>query len=148
MVEYGCYRIIYRVLSPGACDEWTCALACANRDFGTDKHHPYQNHGYGKNNNGVGLSLDKIADCARMCFSSVRNRRSARTGRRPRKLERRSSSYPDTSAEVSARCRRAAIARSRAPTVFSVRIKSVSVQKTRFWIKAITEGAIWVVAHD
>ena len=70
----------------------------ANRDFGTDKHHPYQNHGYGKNNNGVGLSLYKIADCAR-------------TGCRPRKLERRSSSYPDTSAEVYARCRRTAIAR-------------------------------------
>ena len=30
----------------------------------------------------------KIATCARMCFSSVRNRRSARTGRRPRKPDR------------------------------------------------------------
>jgi len=29
--------------------------------------------------------LYKIADCVRMCFSSARNRRSARTGRRPRK---------------------------------------------------------------
>jgi hypothetical protein len=35
---------------------------------------------------------------------------------------------------------RATIARSRAPTVFSVRMKSVSVQKTRLWIKA---KAVW-----
>src|ERR1039458_8069201 len=35
---------------------------------------------------------------------------------------------------------RAAIARSRAPTAFSVRIKTVSVQKTRLWIKA---RAVW-----
>ena len=31
--------------------------------------------------------LYKIADSARMCFSSVRYRRSARTGRRPRKSD-------------------------------------------------------------
>jgi hypothetical protein len=31
-----------------------------------------------------------------------------------------------------------AIARSRAPTLFLVRMKSASVPKTRFWIKAIT----------
>jgi len=30
--------------------------------------------------------LYKIADCARMCFSSVRNRRSARTVFRPRNI--------------------------------------------------------------
>jgi hypothetical protein len=30
----------------------------------------------------------EIADCVRMCFSSVRNQRSARTGRRPRKRSR------------------------------------------------------------
>src|SRR5450756_99912 len=35
---------------------------------------------------------------------------------------------------------RAAIARSRAPTMFSVRIKSASVQKTWLWIKA---RAVW-----
>ncbi|HEY5292615.1 MAG TPA: hypothetical protein VIJ43_09915, partial [Burkholderiales bacterium] len=34
---------------------------------------------------GLGWLLYKIADCARMCFSSVHNRRSARTGRHPRK---------------------------------------------------------------
>jgi len=28
----------------------------------------------------------KIVDCARMCFSSVRNRRSARTASRPRNI--------------------------------------------------------------
>src|ERR1039458_8388167 len=37
-----------------------------------------------KSNNGLGLSLYKIADCVLMCFSSVRNRRSARTVSRPR----------------------------------------------------------------
>jgi hypothetical protein len=38
-----------------------------------------------KNDKGLGLFSYMIADCARMCFSSARNRRSARTGRRPRK---------------------------------------------------------------
>jgi hypothetical protein len=32
--------------------------------------------------------LSEIADCVRMCFSSAHNRRSARTGRRPRKAGR------------------------------------------------------------
>jgi hypothetical protein len=36
-----------------------------------------------KNKDSAGV-LYKIADCARMCFSSVRNRRSARTAFRPR----------------------------------------------------------------
>jgi len=49
-----------------------------------------------KSNSGLELVLYKIADCVRMCFSSARNRRSARTGRRPRKSGRRSSSYLDT----------------------------------------------------
>jgi len=39
-----------------------------------------------KGNNGLGLLLSKIVDCARMCFSSVRNRRSARTASRPRNI--------------------------------------------------------------
>src|SRR5450759_1921735 len=39
-----------------------------------------------KSNNGLGLFLYKIVDCARMCFSSVRNRRSARTVSRPRNI--------------------------------------------------------------
>jgi len=51
--------------------------------------------------------LAKIVDYARMRFSSARNRRSARTGRRPRKLERRSSMYPPTSADVAERSLRA-----------------------------------------
>jgi hypothetical protein len=33
---------------------------------------------------GLGWLLSKIVDCARMWFSSVRNRRSARTASRPR----------------------------------------------------------------
>src|ERR1039457_2113856 len=37
-----------------------------------------------KGNDGSGLLLYEIVDCARMCFSSVRNRRSARTAFRPR----------------------------------------------------------------
>jgi hypothetical protein len=39
-----------------------------------------------KGNHGFGLVFYKIADCARMCFSSVRNRRSARTAFRPRQI--------------------------------------------------------------
>jgi hypothetical protein len=39
-----------------------------------------------KSSNGLGLSLYKIADCARTDSSSAHNRRSARTGRRPRKF--------------------------------------------------------------
>jgi hypothetical protein len=35
---------------------------------------------------GLGLFLYKIADCARMALSSVRNRRSARTVFRPRRF--------------------------------------------------------------
>ena len=34
----------------------------------------------------LGLLLSKIVDCARMCFSSVRNQRSARTVSRPRNI--------------------------------------------------------------
>jgi hypothetical protein len=60
--------------------------ARANRDFGTDmKRIRTKITVTDKSNNGLGLVLYKIADCARMCFSSARNRRSARTGRRPRK---------------------------------------------------------------
>jgi hypothetical protein len=44
-----------------------------------------------KNKGGLGLLLYKILDCARMYFSSVRNRGSARAGRRPRKKSRSSS---------------------------------------------------------
>jgi len=49
-----------------------------------------------------------IVDCARMRFSSVRNRRSARTGRRPRKLRRSGSTDVPISAKVSDRSLRAA----------------------------------------
>jgi hypothetical protein len=62
--------------------------ARANRVFCTDeKRIRTENTVLVKSNNGLGLLLSKIADCARTRFSSVRNRRSARTGRRPRKLQ-------------------------------------------------------------
>jgi hypothetical protein len=72
-----------------------CALTRANRVFGTDeKRIRTKNTVMNKSKNGFG-GLSKIADCVRMCFSSARNRRSARTGRRPRKTARRSVSCPD-----------------------------------------------------
>jgi hypothetical protein len=47
----------------------------ANRDFGTDeKRIRTKITVMDKSNNGLGLSLFKIADCVRMCFSSARNR--------------------------------------------------------------------------
>jgi hypothetical protein len=61
-----------------------------------------------KSKGGLGLILFKIADCAWMCFSSVRKRRSVRTGRRPRKSGRCSSMCRHASIDTDA----AAIARS------------------------------------
>jgi hypothetical protein len=92
-----------------------CALARANRDFGTDK-----------SKDSLGLLLPKIADGARMCFSSVRHRRSARTGRRPRKFERHSSMYPATSADVGERPLRAP----RANRVFGTDMKRIRTKDT------------------
>jgi hypothetical protein len=58
--------------------------ARANRVFCTDeKRIRTENTVTVNGKNGVGF-LYEIADCARMCFSSVRNRRSARSGFRPR----------------------------------------------------------------
>jgi len=75
----------------------------ANRIFGTDeKRIRTKNTVLDKSKDRAGV-LYKIVDCARMCFSSVNNRRSARTGRRPRKFYRRS---PEVSSRVR-RCRRA-----------------------------------------
>jgi hypothetical protein len=74
----------------------------------------------------LGLFSSKIADCARMCFSSAHNRRSARTGRRPRKRGRCSSSYPPTSAEVGDRALRAP----RANPVFSTDEKRIREENT------------------
>ncbi|MBI5909451.1 MAG: hypothetical protein HY848_05830 [Betaproteobacteria bacterium] len=48
-----------------------------------------------KSNNRLGLILYEIVDSARMCFSSARYRRSARTGRRPRKTGRGNVNCPD-----------------------------------------------------
>jgi len=57
----------------------------ANRVFWTDKKRIRpENTVMDKNKAVLGLLLCKIADCARMCLSSVRNRRSARTAFRPR----------------------------------------------------------------
>jgi len=52
--------------------------------------------------------LYKIVDWVRMCFSSVPNRRSARTGRRPRKINHRSSMCSPAYADVGVRPLRAA----------------------------------------
>jgi hypothetical protein len=72
-----------------------CALARANHVFGTDeKRIRTENTVIDKSKGGLDLFLSKIADGARMCFSSAHHRRSARTGRRPRKFERHSSMYP------------------------------------------------------
>jgi hypothetical protein len=80
----------------------------ANRVFGTDeKRIRTENTVIGKSKDGMRF-LYKIADCARIRFSSVCNRRSARTGRRPRK-----SRPPQRDRHANARrCRRATIARS------------------------------------
>jgi hypothetical protein len=62
--------------------------ARANRVFRADeKRIRTENTVIVKNKDGMRF-LYKITDWARMCFSSVPNRRSARTGRRPRKLNR------------------------------------------------------------
>jgi hypothetical protein len=59
--------------------------ARANRVFGRDeKHIRSEDTVLVNTKQGVGV-LYKIVDCARMCFSSVRNQRSARTVSRPRK---------------------------------------------------------------
>jgi hypothetical protein len=59
----------------------------ANHDFGTDeKHIRTKIMVIDKDKHGLGVFLSKIVDWTRMCFSSVSNRRSARTGRRPRKF--------------------------------------------------------------
>jgi hypothetical protein len=60
--------------------------ARANHVFCTDeKRIRTENTVMDKNKDDMGL-LSKIVDCARMCFSSVRNRRSARTVFRPRNI--------------------------------------------------------------
>jgi hypothetical protein len=65
------------------CDELRAARA--NRVFRADeKRIRSENTVMDKSNNSLGLLLYEIVDCVRMCFSSARNRRSARTGRRPR----------------------------------------------------------------
>src|SRR5674476_271162 len=107
--------------------ERTCGLARANRVFCTDeKRIRTENTVMDKSKGGLGWLLYKIADCARMCFSSVHNRRSARTGRRPRKSCRRSSTYSSTSAYVDARTLRAP----RANRVFRTDKKRIRTENT------------------
>jgi len=61
--------------------------ARANRVFCIDeKHIGTENTVMDENKDGLELLLSKIVDCARIRFSSVRNRRSARTASRPRKI--------------------------------------------------------------
>jgi hypothetical protein len=60
--------------------------ARANRDFCADeKRIRTEITVMDKSKDGLDLLLSKITNCARMCFSYVRNRRSARTVSRPRK---------------------------------------------------------------
>jgi len=60
--------------------------ARANRVFCTDeKRIRTKNTVMNKNKDSAGV-LSKIVDFVRMCFSSARNRRSARTASRPRKI--------------------------------------------------------------
>jgi hypothetical protein len=74
----------------------TCALrreasppggrAPTNRVFCTDEKHIRAKNTVMVNTKQDLRVSNKIADCARMCFSSVRNRRSARTDFRPRNV--------------------------------------------------------------
>ena len=107
--------------------EKSCGGRCATK-------RPPESFGWEQKRQRPGVGFIKDRRSRTDGFSSVRNRRSARTGRRPRKFERRRSMYRPTSADVR-RCGRAAIARSRAPTAFSARMKSTSAQKTRLWVK-------------
>jgi len=61
--------------------------ARANRDFCTDEKRIRTEIAVMVKNRDCAGFLHKIVDCAGMRFSSLRNRRSARTGRRPRKLD-------------------------------------------------------------
>ncbi|MBI5911493.1 MAG: hypothetical protein HY848_16275 [Betaproteobacteria bacterium] len=80
--------------------EQALRAARANRVFCADeKRIRTKNTVIDKNKDSVG-GLSKIADSVRTWFSSVRYRRSARTGRRPRKLWCRSSKYPPPSAQA------------------------------------------------
>ena len=118
---------IYGVSNTVACHERTCALARANRVFRTDeKRIRTENTVMDKSTNGFGLLLSKIVDCVRMGSSSVRNRRSARTGRRPRKFDRSSSMYPPASAYVGVQPLRAA----RANHVFHTDEKHIRMENT------------------
>jgi hypothetical protein len=78
-----------------------------------------------KGKNRKGLPCSKIVDGVRMCFSSVRKRRSARTNCRPRKLERRRSRYLPASANMRERPLRAA----RANRVFCTDKKRIRTKK-------------------
>jgi hypothetical protein len=60
----------------------------ANRVFVTDeKRIRNKNTVMDRSKDGLGVFSSKIADCERTGSSSARKRRSARTGRRPRKFE-------------------------------------------------------------
>ena len=66
-----------QVLRVGYCRAQRADLraARANRGFGTDeKHIRTKTVVMDKSKDGLDLLLSKIVDCARMCFSSVRNR--------------------------------------------------------------------------
>ncbi len=73
----------------------------ADHVFGTDeKRIRTENMVMDKSSSVLGLFSSKIADCARIRFSSARNRRSARTDRRPRKSFHRSLNCSPASGDV------------------------------------------------
>jgi hypothetical protein len=82
--------------------------ARANRVFCTDEKRIRTENTVIVNSKDSAGVLYKIVDCARMRFSSVHNRGSARTGRRPRKFDHHSSMCFPSSAHVGARPLRAA----------------------------------------
>jgi hypothetical protein len=77
---------IYGASNTFACQEQPLRAARANRVFRADeKRIRAENTVIDKNKNSAEV-LYKIVDCVRMCFSSARNRRPARTVFRPRNI--------------------------------------------------------------
>jgi len=94
LIKKGGSSAFFYSRSPIAVKE-RCALSRANRVFRTDeKHIRTKNTVMDETLDSLSGFFSEILDGARMCFSSVRHRGSARTGRRPRKLRRFSSTYP------------------------------------------------------
>jgi hypothetical protein len=119
-----------------ACHEGTCALARANRDFCTDeKRIRAENTVMDNNNHDRGFIQDHRL---RADVLFIRTQSVIRADGPPSAQAR--APQIEVSSDVR-QCRRATIARSRAPTVISVRMKSASVQKSRLWLTPNREWA-------